>query len=66
MGLLKNIAKRTWFHPKKGAGTLWKVSRAVVSGLKNGGSMLIDAYKELNDDTKNSVASLVGGDIYKH
>ena len=63
MGLLKNIANSAWSHAKKGAGTIWKGAKAVGSGLKKGGSMLIDAYKDLDDDTKNRVASLVGGGI---
>jgi len=63
MGLLKNIANSAWSHAKKGAGTIWKGAKAVGSGLKKGGSMLVDAYKDLDDDTKNRVASLVGGGI---
>jgi len=63
MGLLKNIANSAWSHAKKGAGTIWKGAKAVGSGLKKGGSMLVEAYKDLDDDTKNRVASLVGGGI---
>jgi len=63
MGLLKNIANSAWSHAKKGAGTIWKGAKAVGSGLRKGGSMLVDAYKDLDDDTKNRVASLVGGGI---
>ena len=63
MGLLKNIANSAWTHAKKGAGTIWKGAKVVGGGLKKGGSMLIDAYKGLDDDTKNSIASYVGGGI---
>ena len=63
MGLLKNIANSAWSHAKKGAGTIWKGAKAVGSGLKKGASMAVDAYKDLDDDTKNRVASLVGGGI---
>ena len=63
MGLLKNIANSAWSHAKKGAGTIWKGAKAVGSGLKKGASMAVEAYKDLDDDTKNRVASLVGGGI---
>ena len=63
MGLLKNIANSAWSHAKKGAGTIWKGAKAVGSGLKKAASMTVEAYKDLDDDTKNRVASLVGGGI---
>ena len=52
-----------WSHAKKGAGTIWKGAKAVGSGLRKAASMTVEAYKDLDDDTKNRVASLVGGGI---